>query len=56
MTDNSIKRAQVKSKAVAPEWAKLEREIITQLNEVAPEFVARYTRSDWDPIVKGRNL
>ncbi len=46
MADSSIKRAQVKSKAVAPEWAKLEREIITQLNEVAPEFVARYTRSD----------
>jgi len=46
MADNSIKRAQVKSKAAAPEWAKLEREIITQLNEVAPEFVARYTRSD----------
>ena len=46
MADNSIKRAQINSKAAAPEWAKLEREIIAQLNEVAPEFVARYTRSD----------
>ncbi len=46
MADKSIKRAQINSKAAAPEWAKLEREIIAQLNEVAPEFVARYTRSD----------
>ncbi|CAN2190115.1 hypothetical protein MCEGKSH29_00509 [Candidatus Nanopelagicaceae bacterium] len=46
MANNSVKRAQVSSKAAAPEWAKLERQIITTLNEVAPEFVARYTRSD----------
>ena len=46
MTDNSVKRAKVSSKAAAPEWAKLERQIIATLNEVAPEFVARYTRSD----------
>lgn len=46
MVDNVIKRAQVKSLADAPEWAKLEREIIRQLNAVAPEFVSRYTRSD----------
>ena len=46
MANHSVKRAQVSSKAAAPEWAKLERQIITTLNEVAPEFVARYTRSD----------
>ena len=46
MASHSIKRAKVSSKAAAPEWAKLERQIITTLNEVAPEFVARYTRSD----------
>ena len=46
MANPSVRRAQVGSKAAAPEWAKLERQIITTLNEVAPEFVARYTRSD----------
>ena len=46
MANHSVKRAKVSSKAAAPEWAKLERQIITTLNEVAPEFVARYTRSD----------
>jgi hypothetical protein len=46
MANHSVKRAQVSSKAAAPEWAKLERQIISTLNEVAPEFVARYTRSD----------
>ena len=46
MANHSMKSASVTSKAAAPEWAKLEREIITTLNEVAPEFVARYTRSD----------
>jgi hypothetical protein len=46
MADHTVKRAKVSSKAAAPEWARLERQIITTLNEVAPEFVARYTRSD----------
>jgi hypothetical protein len=46
MANHSIKSAKISSKAAAPEWAKLERQIITTLNEVAPEFVARYTRSD----------
>ena len=46
MADHSVARAKIGSKAAAPEWAKLERQIITTLNEVAPEFVARYTRSD----------
>lgn len=46
MANPAVKRAQVGSKAAAPEWAKLERQIITTLNEVAPEFTARYTRSD----------
>ena len=46
MADHSVARAKIDSKAAAPEWAKLERQIITTLNEVAPEFVARYTRSD----------
>ncbi len=46
MDNHSMKSASITSKAPAPEWAKLEREIITTLNEVAPEFVARYTRSD----------
>ena len=46
MANHSIKNAKISSKAAAPEWAKLERQIITTLNEVAPEFVARYTRSD----------
>jgi len=41
MADHTVKRAKVSSKAAAPEWARLERQIITTLNEVAPEFVAR---------------
>ena len=36
----------ISAKASVPEWALLEREIIEKLNAAAPEFVARYTRSD----------
>ncbi len=36
----------ITNKAAPPEWALLEREIIAKLNAAAPEFVARYTRSD----------
>ena len=38
--------AAITNKAAPPEWALLEREIIAKLNAAAPEFVARYTRSD----------
>ena len=36
----------ISHKILTPEWATLEREIIDKLNAAAPEFVARYTRSD----------
>ncbi len=36
----------ITNRATPPEWALLEREIIAKLNAAAPEFVARYTRSD----------
>ncbi len=36
----------INEKISTPEWAILEREIIDKLNAAAPEFVARYTRSD----------
>ena len=41
-----IKSVDINEKISTPEWAILEREIIDKLNAAAPEFVARYTRSD----------
>ena len=42
----SIKTIHIDDIIAPPEWAVLEREIIDKLNAAAPEFVARYTRSD----------
>ena len=36
----------ITTQAKTQEWALLEREVIDRLNAAAPEFVARYTRSD----------
>ena len=46
MSPESHPRIAIDSKALVPEWARLEREIIDKLNAAAPEFVARYTRPD----------
>lgn len=46
MSSETHPRIAINSKAAAPEWARLEREIIDKLNAAAPEFVARYTRPD----------
>ena len=42
----AMKNLTISSKAQAPEWALLEREIITKLNAAAPEFVKKYTNVD----------
>ena len=44
--NNKIKSITINQIMPIPDWALLEREIIDKLNTAAPEFVARYTRSD----------
>ena len=46
MSSPSHPHVAIKNHAKVQEWALLEREIIDKLNAAAPEFVARYTRSD----------
>ncbi len=46
MSSTSHPKIAITTRANVPEWALLEREIIDKLNAAAPEFVARYTRSD----------
>lgn len=46
MTSSSHPRVAITTPSAPSEWARLEREIIDKLNAAAPEFVARYTRSD----------
>ncbi len=46
MHNNEIRKVRIDHPATSIEWAQLEREIIDKLNAAAPEFVARYTRSD----------
>ena len=46
MSEASHPRIAITTPSTPGEWAHLEREIIDKLNAAAPEFVARYTRSD----------
>lgn len=46
MSLKDIPEVAISAKSAIQEWALLEREIIAKLNAAAPEFVARYTRSD----------
>ena len=46
MSNQSHPRISITTPSTPGEWAHLEREIIDKLNAAAPEFVARYTRSD----------
>jgi hypothetical protein len=46
MNNSSHPRISITTLSTPGEWAYLEREIINKLNAAAPEFVARYTRSD----------
>ncbi len=46
MTEPLHPRISITTPSTPGEWAHLEREIIDKLNAAAPEFVARYTRSD----------
>ena len=46
MSKSSHPRISITTPSTPGEWAHLEREIIDKLNAAAPEFVARYTRSD----------
>ena len=41
-----MKNITITSKAAAPDWALLEREVIAKLNKAAPEFVKKYTNVD----------
>ncbi len=46
MTDPTLPTLAIGAQIAAPRWALLEREIMTTLDRVAHEFVARYTRED----------
>jgi hypothetical protein len=42
----AMKKVTIATRAKAPDWALLEREIIAKLNKAAPEFVKKYTNVD----------
>ena len=41
-----MKKVTISTKAKAPDWALLEREVLAKLNAAAPEFVNKYTNVD----------